>query len=62
MDRRLQAAKFNPQLLHPPIDRQGVTQGFEQPDFGTKLMIDGHAGDIGLAGNGVDGESSKAFN
>jgi len=30
---------------HLALNRQGVTQSLEQPDFGAKLAIDSHAGE-----------------
>ena len=57
---RLRSTEGGGQLLHPPINRQGVTQSFEQPDLGTKLVIDGHAGNISLASNGINGETREA--
>ena len=38
------------QLLHSTVGCKGVAQGFQEPDFGTKLVVDGHAGDVGFAG------------
>lgn len=39
---------------------EGVAQGFEEPGFGAELVVDGGAGDVGLAGDGVDGEAGEA--
>src|SRR5207247_4810435 len=37
------------QLLHPTLARKRVAQGFEEPDFGAELVVDGHAGNVGRA-------------
>jgi hypothetical protein len=42
------------------VGRKGVTQSFEESDFGAKLVVDGHAGDIGLTGDGIDAEAGEA--
>ena len=49
------------QLLHPTLARKRVAQGFEEPDFGAKLVVDGHAGNIGLACNGINGKAVEAI-
>ena len=49
------------QLLHPTLARKRVAQGLEEPDFGAKLVVDGHAGNIGLACNGINGKAIEAI-
>ncbi len=48
------------QVLHPSMGCKGVAQGFEEPDFGAKLVIDGHAGDVGLVSDGVNAKAGEA--
>src|SRR6266852_6051771 len=48
------------QLLHPSIGCKEVAQGFEEPDFGAKLVIDGHAGDVGLVSDSINAKAGEA--
>lgn len=48
------------QVLHPPMGGKGVAQSFEEPDFGAELVVDGHAGNVGLAGDGVNAKAREA--
>src|SRR6266566_387397 len=57
----VRAAESGGQLLHPPVCREGIAEGFEQPNFGAELVVDGHASNISLASDGVDGEAGKAI-
>jgi hypothetical protein len=49
------------QVLHPSMGCKGVAQGFEEPDFGAKLVIDGHAGDVGLVSDSVNAKAREAW-
>ncbi len=48
------------QVLHPSMSCKGVAQSFEEPDFGAELVVDGHAGNVGLAGDGVNAKAGEA--
>jgi len=48
------------QLLHPSMGCKEVAQGFEEPDFGAKLVIDGHAGDVGLVSDSINAKAGEA--
>ncbi len=48
------------QVLHPSMGCKGVAQSFEEPNFGAELVVDGHAGDVGLPGDGVNAKAGEA--
>src|SRR5947209_7062241 len=43
---RLGATESISQVLHSPVGCKEIAQGFEQPNFGAKLVVDGHAGNV----------------
>jgi hypothetical protein len=40
---------------------EGVTQGFEEPNFGAKLVVDGHTSDISLMSDGFNAEARESI-
>jgi len=58
---RFWSAEGRSQLLHPSMGRERVAQGFEESSFGAELVVDGHASNIGLAGDGLDAETGEAI-
>jgi hypothetical protein len=49
------------QVLHSSVGCKGVAQSFEEPDFGAKLVVDGHASDVGFASDGVNAKAGEAI-
>src|SRR5437868_5245689 len=47
------------ELLHASLSCKGIAQGFQKSNFRAELVVDGHAGDIGLTSNRIDGEAGE---